>query len=120
MNKILFTSLCMFFLCIYPQAQSQTESPVKDTIRVVFENEKMKVTEYISNPGKDVCGIGKHSHAAHLDIAITDITTTVTGEDGKVQNFELRAGSTFWNKAVTHVAINNGNKPAKLIIVEPK
>ena len=89
-------------------------------ITVLFENEKMKVTKYVSNSGKDVCGKGEHSHPAHLDIAMTDITGTETGKDGKPQKFTEKAGSVYWNNAVTHVAINNGKKPAILYIVEPK
>ena len=116
MKKLLFTSICLTFLCIYTQAQT----PLKDTIRVVFENDKMKVTEYISTPGKDVCGIGKHSHPAHLNITMTDIKGSVTGADGKTQNFDVPAGSTFWSEADTHIAINNGDKPARLYIIEPK
>ena len=112
--------MCIFFLCIYSRSQSQIKSHVKDGIIVLFENEKMKVTKYISNPGNDVCGKGEHSHPPHLDIAMTDITGTETGEDGKPQKFTEKAGSVYWNKAVTHVAINNGNKPAILYIVEPK
>ena len=120
MKKIFFISICVSFICISSLAQSQLKFPVKDRIKTVFENEKMKVTEYISNPGKDVCGKGKHSHPAHLDIAITDITGTETGEDGKTEKFKLKAGTTYWFEGGTHVAINNGNKPAKLITVEPK
>lgn len=120
MKKILFTSICMFFLCNYSRAQTQKISPVKDNIIVLFENEKMKVTKYTSNPGKDVCEKGKHSHAPHLDIAITDITGTEIGKDGKPQNFTEKAGSVYWNEAVTHIAINKENKPAILYIVEPK
>ena len=116
MKKLLFTSICMTFIYISVQAQA----PLKDTIKTVFENEKMKVTEYISTPGNDVCGIGKHNHPAHLNIALTDMNVRITTADGKTQNFDVQAGSTFWSEADTHVAINKGNKPARLYIIEPK
>src|SRR4051812_39179569 len=117
MKKIVSTTGLLFLLCLCSQAQSKIEPVQKDAIRVLFENEKMKVTEYTSTPGHDVCGKGKHTHAAHLDIAITDITGSETGEDGKTENFELKAGDTHWNKAGTHVALNTGKKPAILYIV---
>ena len=93
---------------------------LQDTIRVAFENEKMKVTDYTSTPGKDICGIGKHSHPAHLTICVTDAITTVTTPDGKVQDYSLKAGTTFWSGPVTHIAINNGDKPAQVYLVELK
>ncbi len=80
----------------------------------------MKVAEYVSSPGKDVCRKGKHSHASHLDIGITDVKGTVMTEDGKEEDFELKAGETFWNEAGTHIALNKGAKPSRLYIVEPK
>lgn len=104
---------------MYP-ALSQEKTAGKDLIKVLFENNKMKVTEYISSSGNDVCGKGKHSHGPHLDIAITDISGIEIGKDGKPQKFTEKAGGVYWNEAVTHVAINKGNKPAILYIVEAK
>ncbi len=102
----------------YTSAQINQVQP--DTIRVIFENGKMKVTEYVSNPGKDVCGKGKHGHPAHLNIAMTNIKGRVTGSDGKTQTVEVPMGATFWSEADTHVAINNGDEPARLYIIEEK
>lgn len=119
MKKILFI-IPVFFLCIYLPVQSQKKSTDKDLIIVLFENDKLKVTEYISSPGKDVCGNGKHSHRPHLDIALTDISGIEIGKDGKPQKFTEKAGGVYWNDAVTHMAINKGNQQAILYIVEPK
>ena len=115
MKKILFTSACMF-VCMYSYSQSE----VKDMTTVLFENDKIKVIKYVSNPGKDVCGKGTHTHPAHLDIAMTDIIGTETGKNGKTEKFTLKKGEVYWNKPVTHVALNKGSKPAILYIVEPK
>jgi quercetin dioxygenase-like cupin family protein len=96
------------------------QTTVKDTIKTMFENDKMKITEYISNPGTDMCGPEKHSHPAHLTIAITDLIGVATGEDGKSEDFKIPAGSTVWFEAGTHVVINKAKKPARLYIIEPK
>lgn len=118
MKKILAVLVCLF---LYTASNAQSKNPdLKDMTKVLFENEKLKVIEYVSSPGKDVCGKGKHSHPAHLDIAITDVTGTETGKNGKTENFTLKAGEVYWNKAVTHVAINKGSKPSILYIVIPK
>lgn len=119
MKKILFTSTLIFISFLLP-VHAQKKSTTRDTEKILFENSKIKVTEYVSSPGKDVCGKGKHSHGPHLDIAITDITGVEIGKDGKEQKFTEKAGGVYWNEAVTHVALNTGTKPAILYIVETK
>ncbi len=80
----------------------------------------MKVTEYDSNPGKDVCGLGKHSHKAHLTVVLADMKARVTTKDGKVKEATLPAGVAFWSEAETHAVINSGDKPAKVLLIVPK
>lgn len=120
MKKTASLTLCIFFLLVNDHIKAQKIAVVKDEIVVLFENDKMKVTKYVSNAGKDVCGNGTHKHAPHLDIAMTDITGVEIGKDGKPQKFMEKAGSVYWNNAVTHIALNKGSKPAVLYIVEPK
>jgi len=38
----------------------------------------------------------------------------------EIQDFDLKSGATFWSEAGTHIAINNGNKPAKAYLIEVK
>ncbi len=118
MKQLFLSSICFLGLAVC--GKSQENNIPLDTIKLVFENDKVKVTEYVSTPGKDVCGIGKHSHPAHLNIAFTDIKGSVTTADGKTQIFDIPAGSTIWSEADTHIAINNGSKPARLYIIEQK
>jgi hypothetical protein len=101
-------------------AKSQQSEFTSDTIRTVLENNKVKVTEYISNPGKDVCGKGTHSHAPHLSIVFTDAKVAVTTPNGKTQSFDVKAGTAFWSEAETHIAINSGSSVVKAYIVEVK
>lgn len=118
MKKSILFTLC--FLGISICGISQVLSYPSDTIQVILDNNIMKVTEYVSTPGKDVCGKGKHTHAPHLTIFFTDAKVRQTTTDGKSQNFELKSGTTFWSEADTHIAINNGDKPAKVYLVEVK
>jgi len=80
----------------------------------------LKVVEYASTPGKDACGKGMHSHSPHLTIFLTDALIRLTTKDGKSQDFDIKAGFTLWSEAETHLAINNGSKPAKVYLVEVK
>jgi len=118
MKQLFLFVICFFGFAVY--GKSQQDISVSDTIRVILENDKLKVTEYTSTPGKDVCGKGKHTHAPHLSILLTDAIVTVTTPDGKTQMFDLKAGSTFWSEAETHIAINSGSKIAKAYLVELK
>lgn len=88
--------------------------------KLLFENSRMKVTEFQAEPGKDICGTGKHSHPAHLTIVVTDAKIKLIKADGKVIETQVPAGSSFWSEAETHEVINNGDKPVKVYIVEPK
>jgi len=118
MKQLFLFAVCFFCFTVYGKSQQNT--PVSDTIRVILENDKVKVTEYISNPGKDICGKGKHTHAPHLSILLTDAKVSVTTGDGKTQIVDVKAGTTFWSEAETHIAINSGSKVAKAYIVEVK
>ena len=118
MKQLFLFAVCLFCFAVY--GKSQQNIPVSDTIKVILENDKVKVTEYVSNPGKDICGKGKHTHAPHLSILLTDATVTVTPPDGKTQTFDIKAGAAFWSEAETHIAINSGSKIAKAYLVELK
>jgi len=54
MKQLFLFAVCFFGFAVY--GKSQLTIPVSDTIKVIFENDKVKVTEYVSNPGKDICG----------------------------------------------------------------
>src|SRR5688572_16606907 len=118
MKQVFLSFICFFGFAVY--GKSQPDIRISDTIRVILENDKLKVTEYTSTPGKDVCGKGKHTHTPHLSILLTDAIVRETTSDGKIQDFDLNSGATFWSEAGTHIAINNGNKPVKAYIIEVK
>lgn len=91
-----------------------------DTAKVVIENEKLKVTEYVSTPGKDVCGRGKHAHPAHLTILLSDVSVQLTTSEGQVQNLSAPSGATFWSEEETHQVLNNGANATRVLLVEVK
>ena len=118
MKQLFLSVICFLGFALY--GKSQHNNTASDTIKVILENDKVKVTEYISTPGKDACGKGEHSHAPHLSIFLTDAVVGLITTDGKTQNFNQKAGTAFWSEAETHIVINNGNKPAKVYLVEVK
>lgn len=118
MKQFFLSMLCLIGLGMI--ANSQHSHSEIDTIRTILENDKMKVVEYVGTSGKGVCGKGIHSHPPHLTILLTDARIKVTTPDGKVQDFELKAGFTAWFEADTHIAINNEANPVKAYLIELK
>ena len=118
MKRLLLSAACI--TCFFVYGYSQQTYTITDTVKTVLENDKLKVVEYASTPGKDACGKGMHSHAPHLTIFLTDAFVSVTTTDGKTQDFALKAGFTLWTEADTHIAINKGNKPLRAYLVEVK
>lgn len=110
--KTLFIA-CLLFTASILLAQSSDG-------KVVLDNDDVKVYEFESTPGKDVCGAGKHSHPAHLTVLLTDASITITTPDGKVNTKKLKAGTTFWSPAETHMVVNSGASGVKCQLVEVK
>ncbi len=117
MKAILLMALVTSFSSTI-MAQSDSKKSKFGTI--ILDNENVKVTSFESQPGKDMCGIGKHSHGAHLTVLLTDAIITVTMPDGKVVTNKLPAGSTFWSEAETHTVVNSGKNISKVQLIEHK
>jgi hypothetical protein len=114
MKKI--AALFSLFICFATiSAKAQTSQ-----LKVLVDNDKVKVTQYYSLPGEGACGKGKHSHPAHLTVLLTDAEVTITGADGITTTQKAPAGTTFWSDAETHEVINSGKLPMKLLIIETK
>ncbi|MFT3823377.1 MAG: hypothetical protein QM731_05630 [Chitinophagaceae bacterium] len=111
---------CTLTLLAVTHAKGQDLNATASVTKLMFENSKMKVTEFMAEPGKDICGTGKHGHPAHLTIIVTDAKIKLIKADGRVIETQVAAGSSFWSEAETHQVINNGDKPVKVYIVEPK
>lgn len=91
-----------------------------EAFRVVLENEKTRVLEFVSRPRTPVCGVGKHSHPAHLTVALSDATVRVTLPDGKTIVATNKPGDVFWSEAETHAVENIGGNEVRALIVEYK
>ena len=101
------------------RAQDPTRVDPKN-YRVAFENEQLRVLEFRSRPGFGICGSGRHSHPAHLTIALTAAKARVTLEDGKELIVANKEGDMFWSSAETHTVENIGKAAVHAYIVEIK
>jgi len=102
-------------------ARSQDAAKVSPrTYKVVFENDKIRVLEYLSRPGLGICGQGRHFHPAHVTMQLSDAKVKVTQEDGKVMMVDAPAGLIFASPAEWHTTENVGGVRAHAYIVEFK
>lgn len=88
--------------------------------RVVFENDKVRVLDYASEPGTGVCGVGKHWHPGHVTVQLTSVKVRVTPEGAKPIEIDVPAGAVFWEPAVVHTTENVGRGASHAYIVEVK
>jgi hypothetical protein len=100
------------------QAQDATKVEPR-SYRVLLENAKVRVLEYVGHPGLGVCGAGMHSHPDHVAIALTPAKVKVT-QDGKTSVHDIKAGTAIWDPAATHMAENVGGSGSRFILVEIK
>jgi hypothetical protein len=106
--------------------------------KVLIDNDKIRVTEYTSAPGEEVCGKGMHTHADHATILLNDAKVRTTTDDGKVEDenysaakhlytmvkegksTSMKTDGTFWAKGSMHTVVNTGKNTMRFYIIEPK
>jgi hypothetical protein len=104
-----------------PLAEAQDAAKVMPrTYRVAFENEQVRVLDFVGRPGMGVCGEGMHSHPAHLTIVMSDWDGRAVSPDGAVIARHKKVGDVFWSEAETHKVENTGKTNARVMIVELK
>jgi hypothetical protein len=88
--------------------------------RLVLENSRVRVLEFVSRPRTVVCGVGKHSHPAHLTVALSDARVRITLPNGEVVEAGNKPGDVFWSEAETHTVENVGGGVIRALIIEIK
>jgi quercetin dioxygenase-like cupin family protein len=99
-------------------AQGQDPAVVNaKTIKVRFENDRVRVLEANLPPGvkEEV-----HSHPAYLIYVLEGGRYRNYASEGKVTEGELKAGEVLFREPLTHAAENIGDKPLHMILVELK
>ncbi|HEY4283670.1 MAG TPA: cupin domain-containing protein [Chthoniobacterales bacterium] len=87
------------------------------TIRVKFENERVRVLEATLPPGvKEQV----HSHPAYVIYVVEGGRYRNYAPDGKITEGTFNTGDVIYRDPLTHAAQNIGDKPMHLILVELK
>jgi beta-alanine degradation protein BauB len=88
--------------------------------RIAFENEHVRVLDFIGRPGMGICGEGMHSHPAHLTIVLSDWQGVASTPDTPAKPRQRTFGDVFWSEAETHKVENTGKANSRVLIVELK
>ena len=87
------------------------------TIRVTFENDRVRVLEARLKPGDKE---KLHHHPAYVIYVIEGGKTRNHMENGDTSEVEMKAGDTIYREPLTHWAENIGTTTIRLILVELK
>ena len=87
------------------------------TIKVKFENDRVRVLEATLPPGAKE---QVHSHPAYLIYVLEGGRYRNYASDGKITEGELKSGEVLFREPLTHAAENIGDKPLQMILVELK
>jgi hypothetical protein len=101
-------------------AQDATQAQPQ-SFKVVLENDRLRVLEYVSRPGLAVCGSGMHSHPEHLTVVLSAGKVRIRTPDGKVVTTpETPPGLVFWSEAETHEVENVSGREMRSLVIELK
>ena len=87
------------------------------TIKVKFENDRVRVLEAALPPGAKE---QVHSHPAYVIYVLEGGRYRNYASDGKITEGELKSGEVLFREPLTHAAENIGDKPLHMILVELK
>jgi hypothetical protein len=88
--------------------------------RVAFENNQVRVLDFVGRPGMGICGEGMHSHPAHLTIVMSDWEGVSSTPSSAAKPIQRKLGDVFWSEAETHKVENTGMANSRVLIVELK
>ena len=88
-----------------------------DKYKVRFENARVRVLEYIDQPGEKT---HEHTHPAFVLYAVKPFRRTLTLPGGKVLTREFKAGDVLYSAGETHIGENVGTQPTRVLMVELK
>jgi len=83
---------------------------------VVFENDRVRVLEYIDHPGERTT---PHTHPDSVMYTLTSFRRRLVSA-GESREVELKSGMTAWLPAQQHYGENIGDTPTQVLFVELK
>lgn len=88
-----------------------------DHYRTVFENERVRVLEYVDAPGHRTT---PHDHPDSVMVTLSGFRRRLHAADGQTRDVEIAAGTAGWLPAQQHAGENIGDTDTHVIFVELK
>ena len=88
-----------------------------DLYKVVFENDRVRVLEYIDKPGDRTT---PHEHPDSVMYTLSTFRRRLYSANGESRDVEIKAGTTGWLPAQRHAGHNIGESETHVIFVELK
>ena len=118
--RILIPAIVATFLSVVWTTPAPAQDPAvvnAKTIKVKFENDRVRVLEANLPPGiKEQV----HSHPAYVIYVLEGGKYRNYASDGKTTEGELKTGEVLYREPLTHAAENIGNTTMHMILVELK
>ena len=105
---------------ISPAGAQDATKVMPRAYRVAFENDRVRVLDFVGRPGMGICGEGMHSHPAHLTVVMTDWQGVASTPGTAAKPRQRKFGDIFWSEAETHKVENTGKANSRVLIVELK
>jgi hypothetical protein len=88
-----------------------------DKYKVVFENDRVRVLEYLDHPGDRT---NPHDHPDTVMHTLSSFSRRLYGADGESRDVEMASGTTGWLPAQRHSGENIGDTDTHVLFVELK
>jgi len=117
MNRATFAVPALLLALAAPALAQDAVKVDAKHYKVEFENAKVRVLRASYGPHEMSV---MHSHPDGLAVFLSDGQARFTFPDGKTQDAPIRAGTTMWTPATTHLPENVGDKPFEVLVIELK
>ena len=109
-----------FLIAVTGSRPLLSQDPVKvapKNVKVVFENNRVRVLEVRTKPGEK---IPMHSHPPHLTYTLSDFKGKYSTPDGENVSNLGKTNAWSWTEAITHASENVGTTEIRAFAVELK
>jgi quercetin dioxygenase-like cupin family protein len=109
-----------FLIAVTGSRPLLSQDPVKvapKNVKVVFENNRVRVLEVRIKPGEK---IPMHSHPPHLVYTLSDFKGKYSSPDGESTLILGKTGAWSWTEAITHDSENVGTTEIHAFAIELK
>jgi len=88
-----------------------------DKYKVVFENERVRVLEYLDEPGQRT---SPHDHPDSVMVTLSGFDRRLYDAEENSRDVRIEPGEVRWLSAQTHSGENIGETPTHVVFVELK